>query len=49
VEQDAKIAANHGVTFGKGGETSLRFNIAAPRTQIKDAVARMQRAFADLQ
>jgi cysteine-S-conjugate beta-lyase len=49
VEQDAKIAANHGVTFGKGGETSLRFNIAAPRAQVQDAVARLQRAFADLQ
>jgi cysteine-S-conjugate beta-lyase len=49
VEQDAKIAANHGITFGKGGEASLRFNIAAPRAQIADAVARLQRAFADLQ
>jgi cysteine-S-conjugate beta-lyase len=49
VEKDAKIAANHGVSFGKGGEQSLRFNIAAPRAQIVDAVARLQRAFADLQ
>lgn len=49
VEQDAKIAANHGVSFGKGGETSMRFNIAAPRAQVQDAVARLQRAFADLQ
>jgi cystathionine beta-lyase len=49
VEQDAKIAVNHGPTFGKGGETFLRFNIAAPRSVIEDAVSRMQKAFADLQ
>ncbi len=49
VEKDAKIAANHGSTFGLGGAQSLRFNIAAPRAQIVDAVARLQRAFADLQ
>lgn len=49
VEQDAKIAANHGPTFGSGGESFLRFNFAAPRAQIEEAVARMQRAFGDLQ
>jgi cystathionine beta-lyase len=49
VEQGAKIAANHGPTFGKGADSFLRFNIAAPRAVIEDAVARMQRAFADLQ
>ncbi len=49
VEKDAMIAANHGTSFGLGGAQSLRFNIAAPRAQIEDAVARLQRAFADLQ
>ncbi|PTX57326.1 cystathionine beta-lyase [Litoreibacter ponti] len=49
VEQTAQIAANHGPTFGKGGESFLRFNIAAPRAMIEDAVERMQKAFADLQ
>ncbi len=49
VENDAKIAVNHGPTFGKGGESFLRFNIAAPRAQIEDAVDRMRRAFSDLQ
>lgn len=49
VEQDAKIAANHGPTFGTGGESFLRFNIALPRARVEDAVARMQSAFADLQ
>lgn len=49
VEKDARIAANHGASFGTGGAQSLRFNIAAPRAQIVDAVGRLQRAFADLQ
>ena len=49
VEKDAKIAANYGHSFGLGGAQSLRFNIAAPRAHIVDAVARLQRAFADLQ
>ena len=49
VEQTAKIAANHGPSFGKGGATFLRFNLGAPRAQIEEAVARLQKAFADLQ
>lgn len=49
VEQDARIAANHGPTFGKGGETFLRFNFATPRSRIVEAVERMQAAFGDLQ
>lgn len=49
VEKGAQIAANHGGTFGLGGEQFLRFNIAAPRAQIVEAVARLQKAFADLQ
>ena len=49
VTSAAKIAANYGPTFGKGGESFLRFNIAAPRAVVEDAVARMQAAFGDLQ
>ena len=49
VERTARIAANHGATFGKGGETFLRFNIATPRVRVIEAVARLQQAFADLQ
>lgn len=49
VEQDAKIAANHGPTFGTGGETFMRFNFAAPRAQVQDAVDRLAKAFGDLQ
>ncbi len=49
VEKDAQIAVNHGPTFGTGGETFLRFNIATPRTRVQEAVDRLARAFGDLQ
>lgn len=49
VGRDARIAVNQGATFGAGGESFLRFNIGAPRTVIREAVARMQAAFSDLQ
>ncbi|MCB1405192.1 MAG: pyridoxal phosphate-dependent aminotransferase [Rhodobacteraceae bacterium] len=49
VEQDARIAANHGDSFGKGGETFLRFNVATPRARIVEAVDRLHAAFRDLQ
>ncbi len=49
VERDAKIAVNHGPTFGAGGGTFLRFNIATPRARVQEAVDRLARAFGDLQ
>jgi len=49
IRDDAKIGVSRGTTFGPGGETFHRFNLAMPRSRIEDAVARMQRAFADLQ
>jgi cystathionine beta-lyase len=49
VEQNARIAANHGPTFGKGGDSFLRFNFATPRSRIIEAVERLQTAFEDLQ
>ena len=49
VEKTAKLAVNHGETFGTGGETFLRFNLATPRAVVKDAIARLQSAFSDLQ
>ena len=49
VEKDASIAANHGPTFGVGGDSWLRFNIATPRARVQDAVERLTRAFGDLQ
>ena len=49
VAGQARIAANKGETFGAGGESFLRFNLATPRARVAEAVARMQAAFADLQ
>ncbi|KIN65292.1 Aminotransferase, class I and II [Sulfitobacter noctilucae] len=49
VQQDAGIAVNHGPTFGKGGESFLRFNIATPRARVEEACARLADAFKDLQ
>ncbi|MGP3696990.1 MalY/PatB family protein [Rhodobacter sp. NSM] len=49
VQAEARIAANHGATFGAGGESFLRFNIAAPRAQVEEALERLASAFADLQ
>lgn len=49
VEKDARIAANHGPTFGQGGESFMRFNLATPRPRLEIAIARLQEAFRDLQ
>lgn len=45
----AGIAANHGPTFGLGGEGFMRFNLATPRARVEAAVQRLQQAFSDLQ
>ncbi|WP_299612882.1 MalY/PatB family protein [uncultured Tateyamaria sp.] len=49
VEKDACIAVNHGPTFGQGGDSWLRFNIATPRARVQEAVERLAQAFGDLQ
>ncbi len=49
IEGEARIAVSHGPSFGTGGESFQRFNIAAPRQMIAEAVSRLQAAFADLQ
>lgn len=49
VEQVAKIAVNHGTSFGTGGEMFLRFNIGTQRSRVEDACARLRASFADLQ
>lgn len=49
VEKQAKIAANHGASFGAGGESFLRFNLATQRSVVAEAVERLKGAFADLQ
>jgi len=42
----AKIAPNLGPTFGKGGESFLRFNLGTTRSRVADAVERLENAFA---
>ena len=49
VERRGRIAASHGPTFGRGGESWMRFNLATPRVRVEEAVRRLQAAFADLQ
>ena len=49
IEKDARVAVNHGASFGAGGESFMRINFAAPRAQVVEAVTRLQRAFSDLQ
>lgn len=49
IRDDAKIAASPGPSFGAGGETFMRFNLATQTARVEDAVARLQSAFSDLQ
>lgn len=49
VQNTAKIAANHGESFGLGGESFLRFNLGTPRVRVDDACNRLVDAFKDLQ
>lgn len=49
VEKNARIAANHGPTFGLGGEGFMRFNLATPRARVAEAMRRLREAFGDLQ
>jgi len=49
VEKVARIASNHGETFGCGGAQFLRFNLGTPKSRVIEAVSRLQAAFADLQ
>ena len=49
VEKEARIAVNHGITFGNGGAPFLRFNLATPRSRVQEACTRLKAAFSDLQ
>ena len=49
VQRDARIAVNHGPTFGLGGDSFLRFNLGTPRARIEEACDRLKAAFSDLQ
>lgn len=45
VQKQAGIAASYGASFGRGGETYLRFNLATPRSRIEQAVERLKAVF----
>lgn len=45
VQKEAGIAVSYGSTFGSGGETYLRFNIATPRSRIAQALERLRAVF----
>ena len=49
VHKKAKIAANVGSTFGTGGETYMRFNLACPKNIVIESINRLKLAFDDLQ
>lgn len=49
IEKQARIAANHGASFGTGGGSFLRFNLATPRAVVAEAAERLRDAFSDLQ
>lgn len=48
VKNRARIFASPGEQFGPGGETWLRFNFAAPRPILEEALGRLEDAFQDL-
>lgn len=49
IKDTARIAVSQGPTFGAGGESFMRFNLATQRHIVEEAVQRMQDAFSDLQ
>ena len=44
----AKVAMNDGYTFGPGGDGYMRLNIACPRSQLQEALERMEKAIKGL-
>ena len=49
IQVGARIAANHGPTFGDSGAGMRRFNLACPKSRVEEAIKRLQSAFSDLQ
>ncbi|MGE4299932.1 MAG: MalY/PatB family protein [Desulfovibrionaceae bacterium] len=45
VQTEARLALNHGHTFGPGGEHFMRLNFACPRAMLEDALQRLERVF----
>ena len=49
IQGRAKIAPNHGETFGTAGADFMRFNLGTQRARVSEAIRRLQSAFGDLQ
>jgi cystathionine beta-lyase len=45
IQQGAKLALDRGKKFGKGGEGFQRFNIACPRSILRDVINKLETAF----
>lgn len=45
VQEEARLALNHGPTFGPGGENHMRLNFACPRSMLDEALERLVSAF----
>lgn len=49
IREEARILPSPGPAFGTGGAQHARFNLGTSRARVREAVARLQAAFADLQ
>jgi len=47
MQEDARLALNHGPTFGHGGDKRMRLNFACPRSMLDSALERIVSAFND--
>jgi cystathionine beta-lyase len=45
VQEEARLALNHGPTFGAGGDKHMRLNFACPRSMLEEALERLIQAF----
>jgi len=45
IQEDARLALNHGPTFGPGGDKRMRLNFACPRSMLEKALERLVKAF----
>ncbi|MFV0420978.1 MalY/PatB family protein [Oleidesulfovibrio sp.] len=45
LQQEARLALNHGATFGTGGELCMRLNFACPRSVLQEALDRIINVF----
>lgn len=49
IQGRARIAPNHGETFGAAGDGFMRFNMGTQQARISEAIRRLQDAFSDIQ